>query len=128
MTAMVQVPDLPEGSTFDYYGLRTSTIGEDGDCVVFGHPEPRYVIAALNKLHRDLLGLLNMADDRSATFDDMAEMLDYTWAVLINECGRCDPDAAKCFACEEIKDADWWLRWDVDEAALGAFPVVIWRT
>jgi hypothetical protein len=108
-----------------YYGVAVSDIGEDGGLVALGHVEPRRAVAAFNRHARVGWGYPNLADDRSATLAEVLNDIDHTWAIQIDECGRCgrDPD---CGVCLEIREAGWALEWGRAETDPGAIPVTIW--
>lgn len=66
-----------------HYGVYVQVIGEDGEMLVLGHPEPRRVIAAMRKLGRVDYGL----DDEdifwlSTPLTSVAAGLRYTKAKL----------------------------------------------
>ena len=88
-----------------FYGVPITSVGEDGDMLAFGHVDPRRALAAFNRYARTVCGLLNLADDRSATTDDMLNSIRHEWAVFHAP----DPD--------DGDDPDW--VWVMDTVAAG---------
>ncbi len=98
------------GSGFDIAaGLYGGHVGDDGDVFILGHHDDAQVKAALQ-----------VFDDRFT-----GGLRDDTWAVLADppECDCGDPST--CGLRDESGGAPWWLQWDVDEGAPGAFPVTV---
>jgi len=121
------LPDLPADSFFEFYGVRVSPIGDDGDEICLGHPHPLRAIAALNKLAREN-GFVNAADDHSANVADILVNMTWTWAVLVTECDQPHEEDLKeypCWMCRTLEESPWWIRWDVTAGTTGAFPVVV---
>jgi hypothetical protein len=101
-----------------HYGIRVSTVGEDGDMIALGHHSNLRTLAAFNRHMRVFLGLANLADDRSTTVADWLPALHRKHAVFRSS----DPE-------NEFEDPEWsWVvHWcDVDEP--GAQPVTLLRS
>lgn len=76
-----------------HYGVPVCHIGEDGDMLAIGHHDPRRALAAFNRHARVFCGLFNVADDRSATADDMLVLISARWGQFRKPAGDAeDPD------------------------------------
>lgn len=132
LSSQIDLPQLEGFTTF--YGIQVSPIAEDGALIVLGHHDDRRrVIAALNRHAREVCGLINLADERGASYDDAEGGLHRHWAVLVEECDDPDRhgDAAaegyECSRCAEIEQGPWWINWAAKETDPGAFPVMVWE-
>lgn len=83
-----------------HYGIPVAHIGEDGDMIALGHHSPRRALAAFNRHARKVVGLVNIADDRSDRAEDWLSGISQTRAVFR------EPDP------NDPYEADW--TWVVD--------------
>ena len=98
------------------YGIRMAPIGDEGDMLALGHHDPRKALAAFNRYTRTVVGLLNLADDRSARAQDWLKDIEQRWALFTT------PDP------EQGQDPDWtWYSTWVKPGTPGALPVTILR-
>lgn len=120
--------DIPDLSGFDeFYGVKVSSIGEDGDMIAFGHHDKRTALAVFNAYVRECLGFRNLHDYNGHHIHDPYERIFQTWAVVKTECGESDCEGTECRKCAEIKSCDWWLETNQSQETPGAFPVTEWR-
>lgn len=82
-----------------HYGVPVTHVGEDGDMLAFGHHDPRRALAAFNRHARVFCGLSGVADDRSATADDMLALITAEWGQFRK------PRVGD----EEDPDCEWYL-------------------
>lgn len=138
-TATADLPDLDGFET--HYGMKVSSIGEDGDLVVLGHQEPFHAIAAMNAYSRTFIGLLDMLDGGGAVRDvfyggeDGTSRLKALWMVDCVPFGSCADHVARsdengCWACDQVREyaeykRGWWLM-EAAEDTPGAFPATLW--
>lgn len=127
MTMAVAAPPLAGMDLI--YGQWITAVGEDGALLIAGHIEQRRAVAAMNRFSRRVIGLVNMADDRGCSFDDIAAEVRHRWALplTVDDCEYRAEQLAegrphRCEMCQTIEGGDWWVR-IVDAEQPGAFPV-----
>jgi hypothetical protein len=118
--------EIPELSGFtEIYGMRVSTIGEDGDMVILGHHETAYALAAFTGYSVDTLGLSDIYDGLQPDPGPTAtKAIKRGWASLKTACDEFgedehDPD---CYECIEISECSWYLEIGEKEHP-NSFPV-----
>lgn len=127
-------PEEIQAGCVSYYGVSMQPIGDDGEVMlILGHHDAKRAIAALNKYHRDHLGMLNMFDDTSVTFADAREEVEVHWARLLTECmATKHPEHREdCWLCADIRatterDGSWWVGYNFAEQDADVFPVMVW--
>ena len=84
MTTETTAPEIVADPEMEatHYGITVAHLGEDGDMVALGHHSVRRALAAFNRHARVFVGLINLADDRSATVSDWDIAVEQKWAVF----------------------------------------------
>lgn len=124
---------IPDLSGFaEHFGIKVSSIGEDGDMIALGHHDKRQALAAFNAYSKtlgfpDLLDGGGQHDVREWKW--ALEAVTEVWAAEVHSCGECgnDPDCRFCASARAVwEQGNWWLRWDAKETDPGAFPAMHW--
>lgn len=97
-------------------GIRMAPIGEDGDMLALGHHDKRKALAAFNRYARTVIGIVNLADDFSASAQDWLNSIDQCWALFTTP----DPGLG------QDPDWTWYVTWCKPETP-GALPVTLLR-
>ncbi|BEL07866.1 hypothetical protein Q0Z83_060570 [Actinoplanes sichuanensis] len=122
------LPDL-EGFE-EFFGIKVSTLGEDGGMVALGHHEPKRALAAFNAYAKSL-GFTDL-DDFSSFGGDWAKALDRIrtgQAVLRKQCeyaGRKDHET-NCSECAQMSQFPWWMDCSPTVDDVDTFPVTNWE-
>jgi len=107
----MEIPDLP--GFVDYYGMKVSSLGEDGDMVILGHHLNTYALAAFTAYSVNTLGLQDIYDGLVADpGPTAAEAIKHGWASLKPTCDNADDEDHEddCYECIEIEESGWWME------------------
>ncbi len=115
MTFSPYAPVAPEwpGPSFRHtaYGIRAEYFGDEGWIVALGHVPFRRFVAACNAMQRRESCLVNLLDDRDATYLDALSYCSHRWGV------PCQPDDGGA----------WSLEWVPSGARAGAIAVTVFQ-
>ena len=114
MTTIREIVTDPEMEAVQY-GIPVAHVGEDGSMLALGHPGTRRALAAFNRHARVFVGLVNLADDRHASYGDWHEAVDERWVIFRK------PDPTSLY---EDPDSVWYFD-RCDEGTPGAQPVTV---
>lgn len=128
-------PDPPK-FTYSAYGVSVE-FGED-HLMAQGHQTPQRFFAALNKVARTKLGLVNAVDDLRVTYAELARDVRHVWAYRLPKCDCTREQRNEYGACENLdghdseRDGEFWrISWGspaepVTESTPGALPFTVW--
>jgi hypothetical protein len=119
--------EMPDLAGFeDFYGMKVSAIGDDGDLIILGHHNPTYALAAFTAYSVNVLGLSDIYDGHCADpGPTAAAAICHKRASLLTECDEAresDHDLEDCSLCAEIADHLWYLEIGEQEQP-NTFPV-----
>ena len=131
---VVEVPAVIAATWPTYCGVFLIDADEDGAVMVLGHPDPRRVLAALNRSWRTVGAFDADPDDRSIWWPGpLTCYLTRRWTRFPSDCedptGHAhrisDSDTGRCWECDEIAAGGGPLHWVTPDYP-GAVPVTIW--
>lgn len=94
-----------------YYGVDLYVIGEDGEhLIAFGHVDKRRFLAACNRYARHEQGLINLADDRRATWKGTEAGITHQYARIVTEDSK----------------YDWEIWWTPEPHTGHPHPITLW--